>query len=332
MMAYASANRDEDVWDRPDEFDVTRSFDKDHQSFGYGEHSCPGALLARTDSTVIFERLLARFPDWELAGAPQRWANPFLQGLGTPAGEVPRDEGRRRASLRWRRPHGRACRSRPCCTSGGLRTRRRRRPRDGDLVDEPRKSPCVAPTSVDTTAARACARRPRSRSKAGGPKAGLIETGRLTETRRQMLADRLAVTDVVVRYFELVDAKGWEHMHEVFTEDTTARWTPDSLVEGRDSIVGAMQHMIGSDEIVTFHHVASMAPVVDGDTAEVVGARSCDALRRRSAGGEVLREPRHPADPFGADAGGLADQPPRVADRGEARGHGRAVRAGDRRG
>jgi cytochrome P450 len=83
MMAYASANRDEDVWDRPDEYDVTRSFDKDHQSFGYGEHSCPGALLARTDSTIIFERLLARFPDWELAGAPQRWANPFLQGLGT---------------------------------------------------------------------------------------------------------------------------------------------------------------------------------------------------------------------------------------------------------
>jgi cytochrome P450 len=83
MMAYASANRDEDVWERPDDYDVTRSFDSDHQSFGYGEHSCPGALLARTDTAVVFERLLARFPDWELAGAPQRWANPFLQGLGS---------------------------------------------------------------------------------------------------------------------------------------------------------------------------------------------------------------------------------------------------------
>jgi ketosteroid isomerase-like protein len=86
----------------------------------------------------------------------------------------------------------------------------------------------------------------------------------------QRLADRLAVTDVLVRYFELVDAKGWEQMHEVFTEDTTTRWTPDNLVEGRDSIVAAMQHMIGSDEIVTYHHVASMTPAVDGDTAEVV--------------------------------------------------------------
>jgi ketosteroid isomerase-like protein len=86
----------------------------------------------------------------------------------------------------------------------------------------------------------------------------------------QMLADRLAITDVVVRYFELVDAKDWDHMHEVFTEDTTARWTPELLVEGRDKIVAATQHMIASDEIVTYHHVASMTPVVDGDSAEVV--------------------------------------------------------------
>jgi hypothetical protein len=72
-----------------------------------------------------------------------------------------------------------------------------------------------------------------------------------------------------VRYFALVDAKAWDLMDEVFTDDTTTRWTADNLVEGRDSIVGAMRHMIGSDEIVTYHHVASMTPVVDGDTAEV---------------------------------------------------------------
>jgi hypothetical protein len=85
----------------------------------------------------------------------------------------------------------------------------------------------------------------------------------------QLLADRLAVTDVVVRYFALVDAKAWDQMHEVFTEGTTARWTPEALIEGRANVVGAMQHMSGSDEIVTYHHVASMAPVVDVDTADV---------------------------------------------------------------
>ena len=86
----------------------------------------------------------------------------------------------------------------------------------------------------------------------------------------QKLADRMAVGDVLVRYFELVDAKAWSQMHEVFTEDTTAQWTPDVLVEGRENVVGAMRHMSGSEEIVTYHLVSSMTPVVDGDTAEVV--------------------------------------------------------------
>jgi len=84
-----------------------------------------------------------------------------------------------------------------------------------------------------------------------------------------LLADRAAIQDVVLHYFELVDAKAWDQMHEVFTDDTTARWTPESLVEGRAAVVGAMQHMVGSDEIVTYHHVASMAPVINGDTAVV---------------------------------------------------------------
>lgn len=83
VMAYASANRDEDIWDRPDEYDITRPFDRDHQSFGYGEHSCPGALLARTDAITVLERLVARFPRWELAGEPVRWSNPFIQGMGS---------------------------------------------------------------------------------------------------------------------------------------------------------------------------------------------------------------------------------------------------------
>jgi cytochrome P450 len=81
VMAYASANRDEDVWERGDEFDVTRSFDKDHLSFGYGEHSCPGALLARTNAIIVFERVLARFAEWDVAGPAQRWSNPFIQGM-----------------------------------------------------------------------------------------------------------------------------------------------------------------------------------------------------------------------------------------------------------
>jgi hypothetical protein len=92
----------------------------------------------------------------------------------------------------------------------------------------------------------------------------------MSDRDMQALADRLAVADVIVRYFELVDSKRWDDMHEVFTEDTTARWTADNVIVGREGVVGAMRHMSGSAEIMTYHHVAAMTPVIDGDRAEVV--------------------------------------------------------------
>src|SRR5262245_19446623 len=58
-------------------------------------------------------------------------------------------------------------------------------------------------------------------------------------------------------------------MEEVFTADTTARWTSTLVMEGIDNVVGGSRSMIGGDEVVTFHHVGGMTPVVHGDTAEV---------------------------------------------------------------
>jgi SnoaL-like domain len=85
----------------------------------------------------------------------------------------------------------------------------------------------------------------------------------------EQIADRLAVQDVVRRYFELVDNKAWDQFDEVLTEDTTAQWTADSVLQGRQALVAATRHMVGGDEIVTYHHVAAMSPSIDGDTAEV---------------------------------------------------------------
>jgi SnoaL-like domain len=85
----------------------------------------------------------------------------------------------------------------------------------------------------------------------------------------QLIADRLAIQDVVRRYFELVDTKAWDDFDEVATGDTTASWTADSVLKGREAVVGATRRMIGGDEIVTYHHVATMSPVIAGDTAEV---------------------------------------------------------------
>src|SRR5262249_56444719 len=95
------------------------------------------------------------------------------------------------------------------------------------------------------------------------------------------LADRTAVADVLIRYFELVDTKDWDHMHEVFTEDTTAQWTPTAVMQGIDNVVGGSRNMIGGGHVGAFHHVAPVTPVVRGDAAEVTAPPPPPAPRAR---------------------------------------------------
>ena len=73
LLLYASANRDEEVWgDDADRFDVGRDHRRArHLAFGFGEHLCLGASIARLEARVVFEELLARFPDFALAGEPK---------------------------------------------------------------------------------------------------------------------------------------------------------------------------------------------------------------------------------------------------------------------
>ncbi|MET0276518.1 MAG: cytochrome P450, partial [Acidimicrobiia bacterium] len=68
LLLYPSANRDEDVWERADTFDVTRPADPPHVAFGFGPHMCLGAGLAALELDIVFEELLRRFPSFELAG------------------------------------------------------------------------------------------------------------------------------------------------------------------------------------------------------------------------------------------------------------------------
>ncbi len=70
-MYYTSANRDEDVFDDPDRFDIRRD-PNPHLSFGIAEHFCLGVHLARLEGRVFFEELLATFPAVELTGVPTR--------------------------------------------------------------------------------------------------------------------------------------------------------------------------------------------------------------------------------------------------------------------
>jgi cytochrome P450 len=62
LILYQSANRDETVFDDPDEFRIDRS-PNPHLGFGIGPHFCLGANLARLEVKVVFEELFRRLDD-----------------------------------------------------------------------------------------------------------------------------------------------------------------------------------------------------------------------------------------------------------------------------
>jgi cytochrome P450 len=70
-MIYTSANRDEDVFEDPQRFDIRRH-PNPHLSFGIAEHFCLGVHLARLEGVVFFEQLLETFVTIELTGEPRR--------------------------------------------------------------------------------------------------------------------------------------------------------------------------------------------------------------------------------------------------------------------
>ncbi|MFE4963806.1 cytochrome P450 [Streptomyces sp. NPDC056660] len=81
VMWHCSANRDEDVFDDPDRFDVTRS-PNPHIGFGGpGPHFCLGAHLARLEVTIAFRELFRLLPDIRAVGDPQPLRSNFVRGL-----------------------------------------------------------------------------------------------------------------------------------------------------------------------------------------------------------------------------------------------------------
>jgi cytochrome P450 len=79
-LFYASANRDEEVFDEPFSFRVDRD-PNPHLGFGIGEHFCLGANLARRSQRALFRELVTRLESVELTGAPQQIHSSFVVGL-----------------------------------------------------------------------------------------------------------------------------------------------------------------------------------------------------------------------------------------------------------
>lgn len=82
VMYYASANRDDAVFDNPFEFRIDRQPNR-HLGFGTGEHFCLGAHVARLSARALFLELANRIVEIEPAEAPTFISSSFVVGLKT---------------------------------------------------------------------------------------------------------------------------------------------------------------------------------------------------------------------------------------------------------
>jgi cytochrome P450 len=83
VMLYASGNRDETVFGpTANEFNVHRVPSQGQVSFGFGEHLCLGAALARVEARIALEELLKRFPHFS-TGEPEYVESTLVRGMKT---------------------------------------------------------------------------------------------------------------------------------------------------------------------------------------------------------------------------------------------------------
>jgi len=81
LMLYAGGNRDESAFGASaDRFDAFRPVTTPNLAFGFGEHLCLGAALARLEGRVFLEELLVRFPDYEITGPGEYVRSNLVRG------------------------------------------------------------------------------------------------------------------------------------------------------------------------------------------------------------------------------------------------------------
>ena len=81
LLSYPSANRDEEVFDNPMSFDVTRDNASRTLAFGGGGHFCLGSTFARREIRTLLPKLLAAVDTIELDGEPEFAQANFVGGV-----------------------------------------------------------------------------------------------------------------------------------------------------------------------------------------------------------------------------------------------------------
>jgi len=81
VMWYVSANRDDSVIERANEFLIDRKNSKQHLSFGLGVHFCMGSRLAEMQLRVVWEEVMKRYRMVEVVGEPVRVKSSFVKGF-----------------------------------------------------------------------------------------------------------------------------------------------------------------------------------------------------------------------------------------------------------
>jgi cholest-4-en-3-one 26-monooxygenase len=81
VMVYPSANFDEEVFESPEIFDITRD-PNPHLGFGgTGAHYCLGASLAKAELEIIFNKIADRMPDITRVGDAPRFRSGWINGI-----------------------------------------------------------------------------------------------------------------------------------------------------------------------------------------------------------------------------------------------------------
>lgn len=79
LLSYPSANRDEEVFEHPERFEIDRRPNR-HVGFGFGVHHCLGAQLARLEVRALYAELVPRLAEMALAGEPSYVRTLFVGG------------------------------------------------------------------------------------------------------------------------------------------------------------------------------------------------------------------------------------------------------------